>query len=115
MSYVNCEKLIKISLPAVRIAVASGLHEKYGKGQEEIADRLGITQASVSKYFNGRYSRDIAKLAEAIKATRVIMELERESADEDDYSSIKDSINRMATEKPIIRIARRLFGNSAFE
>ncbi len=116
MNYVNCEKLIKVSLPAIRIALASSLKDEYGLGQEGIAERLGITQASVSKYSNGRYSVDIAKLSKAICSTETLKALAKEAAGAvKDYAQIWHKINTYATAKETIDIAWKLFGSAAFE
>jgi predicted transcriptional regulator len=55
--------MIRTAIPAVRVAVARLLKRKYNMGQQEIADRLGITQASVNKYINGDYSDRIGRNA----------------------------------------------------
>lgn len=115
MNYVNCEKLIKVSLPAIRIALASSLKDEYGLGQDGIAERLGITQASVSKYSNGRYSVGIAKLSKAICSTRTLKALAKEAAAAKNYAPIWHKINTYATAKETIDMARKLFGSAAFE
>ncbi len=63
----ECDSIIRTAIPAVRVAVARLLKRKYKMGQQEIADRLGITQASVNKYINGDYSERIAMVAARIK------------------------------------------------
>ncbi len=115
MKYVNCEKLIKVSLPAIRVALASALTNKYGIGQDGIADRLGITQASVSKYLSRRYSGDIARLSAALGATTLIKGLAKEAASSNDYPAIQELINRYASGKLAISAAKKLFGAAAFE
>ncbi|MEM3781526.1 MAG: winged helix-turn-helix transcriptional regulator [Candidatus Micrarchaeaceae archaeon] len=39
-------------LPVVRFEIANVLKNKYRMKEQEIAERLGITQAAVSKYIN---------------------------------------------------------------
>lgn len=46
------EIVVNRFLPTVRVMIASGLRER-GSTQREIAERLGVTQASVSKYLSG--------------------------------------------------------------
>lgn len=46
------EIVVNRFLPTVRVMLASGLRER-GSTQREIAERLGVTQASVSKYLSG--------------------------------------------------------------
>jgi predicted transcriptional regulator len=44
------EMVSKSALPALRAMVAKRLHEDYHLTQQEVAKRLGVTQASVSNY-----------------------------------------------------------------
>ena len=44
------EIISKSALPALRAMVARRLSEKYGLTQQQVAERLGVTQASVSNY-----------------------------------------------------------------
>ncbi|MCL4389453.1 helix-turn-helix domain-containing protein [Candidatus Marsarchaeota archaeon] len=61
------DNTIKMAIPAVRIAVVRILKSRYRFGQEEIAKRMGITQAAVNKYLNGRYSGKTGKIMMRIK------------------------------------------------
>jgi predicted transcriptional regulator len=67
-----CEKVAFEILPALRAEVAKILKEKYNLSQNEIAEILGISQASVSYYLNGLrgkkkiYTEKIEKLCEEI-------------------------------------------------
>jgi hypothetical protein len=47
------ELIAKATLPAIRAQVARILLHKYGLSQQEVAKRLGITQAAVSNYSRG--------------------------------------------------------------
>jgi len=47
---IPCEVAAKAVIPALRAMVARELMENYGLKQEQVADRLGVTQAAVSKY-----------------------------------------------------------------
>lgn len=44
------EIVTKSALPALRAMISKRLKEKYGFTQQEIAKRLGVTQASISNY-----------------------------------------------------------------
>ncbi|MGC8676017.1 MAG: transcriptional regulator [Candidatus Micrarchaeia archaeon] len=61
----ECEHITKQILPAVRISVAEALAKK-GLTQMQIAARLGIAQAAVSKYLTGKYSHGIKELSERL-------------------------------------------------
>ncbi len=60
--YTNCNSVIKLTIPALRISVACKLKKVYNLNEIEIARRVGIAQAAVSKYLNGRYSARIGKV-----------------------------------------------------
>jgi uncharacterized protein len=47
---IPCEIASKSVVPALRAMVARELMEDYGLKQEQVAARLGVTQAAVSKY-----------------------------------------------------------------
>jgi predicted transcriptional regulator len=47
---IPCEVAAKSVIPALRAMIARELIEDYGMKQELVAERLGITQAAVSKY-----------------------------------------------------------------
>jgi predicted transcriptional regulator len=49
---VPCESVVKELLPALRAKTARYLYEEYHLSQAEIALRLGVTQAAVSKYLS---------------------------------------------------------------
>lgn len=51
----------------MRIAAAKSLN-KMGMSQSEIAKRLGVAQAAVSKYLSNRYSVKIARIERLIEA-----------------------------------------------
>jgi len=47
---IPCEVAAKSVIPALRAMIARELIEDYGMKQELVAERLGVTQAAVSKY-----------------------------------------------------------------
>jgi predicted transcriptional regulator len=63
----ECDRFIKTAIPAIRIAVAELLSTKYRMSQKNIANGLGITQAAVNKYLNGKHSEKIGKLIIQVK------------------------------------------------
>lgn len=66
-----CEVAIKFFIPAVRASVAKNLSKNYDMTQVNIASTLGVTQAAVSNYLTGKYSKKIKKL-EKEKAIKLI-------------------------------------------
>lgn len=60
-----CETVAKYILPVFRALVAKELMDKYGYSQNQVASKLGITQAAVSHYINSK--RGSLMLAEVEK------------------------------------------------
>jgi predicted transcriptional regulator len=58
---ISCEIIVRQALPVIRAAVAKRLYAKNFT-QEEIARKLNLTQAAVSKYLSGRYTKEMKKL-----------------------------------------------------
>ena len=54
-----CELAVKEFLPFLRAAIVRELSEEYHMKQTDIAEVLGITQASVSQYLNVERAKDI--------------------------------------------------------
>lgn len=55
----NYEIALNEFMPAFRAAAAEVLTKKYGMGQEKAARLLDVTQASISKYLNGKHSETV--------------------------------------------------------
>ena len=69
------EDAVKVTIPAVRIAVAIALSKEHGMSETVIANRLGVAQAAVSKYLSGRYSARIGRLVRLIIEKKMHVEL----------------------------------------
>jgi predicted transcriptional regulator len=67
----ECNRITKVILPAIRASVAETMCRKYDYRQEEVAAKLGIVQVSVSKYLNNRYSKGIASVKGRIIRARL--------------------------------------------
>lgn len=61
----ECDRITKYILPAVRASLALRMHE-MGYRQQKISEKLGIVQVAVSKYINGRYSKEVFRIKEYI-------------------------------------------------
>ncbi len=74
---IPCEVAAKSVIPAVRAMVARQLIEDYGLKQELVAQRLGVTQAAVSKYVHQirgeavelQSAEEVRKITQAITET----------------------------------------------
>ncbi|MHA1542973.1 MAG: transcriptional regulator [Candidatus Hodarchaeales archaeon] len=49
-----CEIIVWYILPAIRCEIAKRLIENYGLTQRKVAEKLGITEATVSRYVSGK-------------------------------------------------------------
>lgn len=67
----ECDRLVKLSLPAARIAVAKFLDSRHSMTEAEIARGLGVTQAAVSKYINKKHSAETNHIIRMIKKAGV--------------------------------------------
>jgi len=65
-----CEIVVRDVLPEVRSIIVKELAEKYDFTQEEIASKLGITQASVSYYLGSKrgYKTNLVKKAKLMES-----------------------------------------------
>ena len=64
--HVDYGRADKEIIPAARLFIATVLKKRYNMTEQEIADRLGVAQAAVSKYLNGKSSRRISEIKETI-------------------------------------------------
>lgn len=48
------ELVAKLAIPAIRALIARRLMTVYGFTQKQVAEKMGITQAAVSNYVNGK-------------------------------------------------------------
>lgn len=67
----ECKRITKVILPAIRASVAETMCRKYDYKQEEVAAKLGVVQVAVSKYLNNRYSKGIASVKSRITKARL--------------------------------------------
>lgn len=73
---ISCEIMVKQIIPAVRVRVAKELYSK-GLKQEEIGEKLGLTQAAISKYLSGKYTKGIKKLEKSKIVEKISEEIAR--------------------------------------
>jgi predicted transcriptional regulator len=103
--YQNCEKAVKITIPAIRVAVSRSLSGKYKMSETEIAKRLGIAQAAVSKYLSGKYSTKIATVVRAIEANRLHRKIVEAVIAHKSLEEISDLTDSIASERKLVDIA----------
>ncbi|MEM5773157.1 MAG: helix-turn-helix domain-containing protein [Candidatus Aenigmatarchaeota archaeon] len=71
---VLCEVMVRQIIPAVRVKATKQLYAK-GLKQEEIAKKLGLTQAAISKYLTGKYTEEIRKLEKSETVKKISDEI----------------------------------------
>lgn len=106
--YTNCDDVFKLTIPAVRVAVAKSLSNDYGMNQAEIAQRLGIAQAAVSKYLSNKYSRKIAALEKNIQQNRLERPIAKAIASKEDKKKVKLKIDRLASSENLVKTAMKV-------
>jgi predicted transcriptional regulator len=67
----ECKRITKVILPAIRASVAEIMCRRYDYNQAEVAAKLGIVQVAVSKYLNNRCSEGIGSVKEYIIKARL--------------------------------------------
>lgn len=91
----ECARITKIVLPAIRISLAESMSSRYGMSQSDIALRLGIAQVAVSKYLSGRYSESVKKIKNKIVAKGLANEVSATAARTSDSSAINAMVNEL--------------------
>ena len=82
------EVAVKEITPAVRLLIARELKAKYNMREKDIAKRLNIAQAAVSKYLSGKYSKRIGDAAARIDGKYVDTYIEGIMEGRKDYAQI---------------------------
>lgn len=65
------ERASKEIIPAVRVMIARELKERYNLREEDIAERLEVAQAAISKYLSGKYSERMQRVIDQIDRSRI--------------------------------------------
>jgi predicted transcriptional regulator len=102
---ISCKKIQKLVLPAIRVAIAEELSKKYDYTQEEIAKKLGVVQVAVSKYLNGRYSKEIEKIADYIKSKGLANNIVLNIVNKESKEKIENEIMALCENKELLSIA----------
>lgn len=75
--YNGYEKASKQVVPAVRLAIAKALKERYDMTESNIAEILGVAQAAVSKYINDKYSVSVEEMFKKVDSSKIDAYLDR--------------------------------------
>ena len=105
----ECDRSIKLSIPAIRISVAQLLEKEYRLDQQTIAMRLGVTQAAVSKYLNGKHSYTTFVLMDFIKKRGIDRKIAKLIASGCNIKEVNLQIDRAASSPYILKGASKLY------
>jgi predicted transcriptional regulator len=100
----NYEMALRLTIPAVRIAVSSTLSKKYAMSETDIAKNLGIAQAAVSKYLSENYSPKIGAIVKFIESNRMEMEIV-DTILKEKSQNLGNMIDKLASEKRVLDFA----------
>ena len=71
------ERASKEVVPAIRLAIAKELKEKYNMTESHIAEILGVAQAAVSKYLNNKHSSPVGAMYKKIDTSKIDMYIDK--------------------------------------
>jgi predicted transcriptional regulator len=91
----------------VRIAVAFSLLNEHGFRQADVAHALGIAQAEVSKYLNGRYSAKVARLRVAVERSGIHLRIVRLAISGKGVVEISKRIEEAASSGKLVGMATK--------
>lgn len=103
---------MKLTIPAVRIAVSAALKGKHGMSETEIAKRLGTTQAAVSKYIKHSYSKNVGAVVKIIESKKLHMAIVDAIIKGKSNENMAGLIDRAASGKEIVAAALKLLQES---
>jgi len=110
--YADCARLTRISIPASRLAVAIELRRSGRMNQSDIAARLGVAQAAISKYENRRLSDRIFMLARFIVENGMASKAANIVSKGASGSAIAKEIDLIASSSRVFRKASALLSAS---
>jgi len=100
----SCEQALRLTIPAVRIAVAETLADR-GMRQKEIAKVLGVAQPAVSKYLNHKYSSKVARIEQLVKGEGLEKRVVKMAVNHKSKTEISKNIDRAASHSTVVRFA----------
>lgn len=110
MKTANCGDLMRLSIPAVRCALAHKLTSKYGMDQSQIASSMGISQAAVNKYLSGKCSIRISKLGDAVLSKGMISAAMIHAAASSETERLNRLIDQVASGEGMMSLIKAVLG-----
>ncbi len=103
-----CDSDLRTTISAVKIAVAVDLVNKLGMSRNEVASKLGITGAAMTKYTNSNYSKDVARVVEYLKKRGLQSKLVKEIAfGRITRVKVLDRVDSIASRPDVISASRK--------
>jgi predicted transcriptional regulator len=81
-----CEVIVRYYLPAMRYGIANELIKEYGWTQDEVSDKLRITQAAVSKYVGGKLDEKAKRFSESSGVKNAAKRIAKEIVEDEKQS-----------------------------
>ncbi|MCL5430135.1 MAG: helix-turn-helix domain-containing protein [Candidatus Marsarchaeota archaeon] len=104
----NCDDIFKLTIPATRASITKRLVLEYEMSQESIAKALGIEQAAVSKYVNGRYSPKIKRIVTFINENGLDKKISKQIYEGATKAKINKGVDALASSQSLVKEATRL-------
>jgi predicted transcriptional regulator len=98
----ECRRISREVVPAVRAYLAEVMSIEYGYRQQQIAKKLGIAQVAVSKYLNGKYSEDVARMKRMVSQA-MTRETARTIIESKDVNQANAAIEKVSEQYVLIR------------
>ncbi|MDE1810424.1 MAG: helix-turn-helix domain-containing protein [Candidatus Micrarchaeota archaeon] len=103
----NCERAMGIIIPAIRISVSKRL-KRDGMTQAEISAKLGIRQATVSKYLTGKYSKKLKLAERLVDSKRISDSITKLVLKGKGASAVSDAMDSVAFKKDVVAAALKI-------
>jgi predicted transcriptional regulator len=97
---------MKLTIPAVRAAVARSLVKDHGMSEVDVADGFGIAQAAVSKYLNGKYSEKTKKVVSLLTSKGMHEEIVEAFMEKKRADYISALVDKVASSRALMDAAR---------
>ncbi|MCD6476922.1 MAG: helix-turn-helix domain-containing protein [Candidatus Aenigmarchaeota archaeon] len=101
-----CETIVPKILPAVRSLIAKEMLDKYNLTQQQVSNKLNISQAAISQYYRNMRGTNIELLKNNLEIMQKIKELAKKIALSD---------NQYSSEQNICEICRLIRKNNVID
>ncbi len=107
--YVDCDKIFRVTIPAVKAAVAKELAEKHDMSEKDIAHALSVAQPAISKYLS-RYALGRSDFETKIKSNPNYRKIISAVLSNDRRNSVARMIDSIASDRNVVKTAMKIIG-----